>query len=382
MPIAAVLGAQWGDEGKGKIATALARRLDALGAARFGGGPNARHSLLFGNETLEFRLLPAAGSVTEFALVGNSVVIDLDVLYRDALHLRSINPSARLFVSDRCHIITPLHREEDSSEHSRTLGTTGAGVGPCVADRVRRKGLRIQDAIAGNGDQDVSSLLGPVLELVEVVDTSQMIADLLRTGRWLIAEGAQGSALDIEHGDYPFVTSSYTNIGGVLNGLGVSHKDVGVVFLAATAYLTKLGAGPFPTRASTTDEALLQRLGAEFDALRGEFRACGWLDVAHLRRAGRLNGADALVLSKVDVLAQLEEVQIHDTDAGTVTRFSSWPPLTCDEGPLPEELVSFLRHVEVHCSVPIAAISYGPGSEHFRVIRPEAVRASAWSSVT
>jgi adenylosuccinate synthase len=344
MPNVVCVGAQWGDEGKGKVIDWLTPRCDLV--VRFQGGPNAGHTLVVEGEKTVLHIIPS-GILRERAqnLVGPGVVIDPEVLLSeiDALVARGIDVTPeRLLVSDRAHVILPVHRMLDQArEEARdrlTIGTTGRGIGPAYEDRVSRSGIRVcdllePDALAERLRRTLDErhfLLErkygwPAPDFEEIVKTAEhwgrrlapFVTDVsvtidraLRAGRSVMLEGAQGTLLDIDHGTYPYVTSSTTLAGGACAGAGVGPTHIDCVVGITKAYTTRVGGGPFPTEDLGSAGEHLGKRGAEFGATTGRKRRCGWLDLVVLRHAVRVNGITSLALIKLDVLTGLEQIRV------------------------------------------------------------------------
>lgn len=339
-----VVGTQWGDEGKGKIVDLLTEEAGLV--VRFQGGNNAGHTLVVGGQTFILHLIPSGilhpGKI---CLIGNGVVIDPEVFCRelDGLAAKGVDVRpGRLAISPKAHVIMPYHKLLDKlREEKRTgekIGTTGRGIGPCYEDKVARIGVRAGDflqpdllrakvfqALAeknvlfahhyGTGTISGESVLEAVFEsgarLVEYLgDVQEHIALAAEQGKTVLFEGAQGTHLDIDHGTYPFVTSSNTVAGNVSIGAGCSPKQLGTVMGIVKAYTTRVGSGPFPTELLDATGDYLQRKGGEFGATTGRRRRCGWLDLALLRESIRLNGVGEIVLTKLDVLSGLKRIAI------------------------------------------------------------------------
>lgn len=372
MPLDAILGAQWGDEGKGRLSVVLSR--DADMCARFQGGPNAGHTTYLLGRPIELRMLPAGIVSAQLGVIGNGVVVDPATLLAEVEQLTEWdrNVLSRIRISRSAHVITADAIKLDNQMRAKELGTTGRGVGPTYAAKVERRGYRIHDLLEPVIvkrlpllDREVAIRFSDILGEA-CVDTSVMMRAALVGGARIVAEGAQGASLDLDHGDYPYVTASNTTIGSVLTGLGVSHENLREVWLAATAYLTKLGAGPFPTQVSgAVAEHLVQR-GNEYDEDRHEVRRCGWLDLAQLRRAARINGATGIVLSKLDVLSGLEYVELHDCDSSSIERFQGWSDDltgTSHVDDLPVAAAAYLLAVAEGTQTPILGFCVGPRPE-------------------
>jgi adenylosuccinate synthase len=335
----AVLGAQWGDEGKGKIVDLLTPRFDVV--ARYQGGHNAGHTVYVGGRKFVLRLIPSGilhSGVT--CVIGNGVVVDPQALFAevDELARHGIDVAGRLVISDKAHIILPYHRDLDllaeARRGERKIGTTSRGIGPAYEDKIARRGIRVGDlADAAALEQVVRDNVAARNRLVHdstmdwktvleelwrhrarlqpwVRDVSLWLNGEMKAGKSVLFEGAQGTLLDVDHGTYPFVTSSNATIGGVFTGLGVGPRAVGAVLGVAKAYTTRVGAGPLPTELSGAMGDRLRESGNEYGAVTGRPRRCGWYDAVAGRYGVRINGLDALALTKLDVLDGLDTLQI------------------------------------------------------------------------
>jgi adenylosuccinate synthase len=335
----AVLGAQWGDEGKGKIVDLLTPNFSIV--ARYQGGHNAGHTVYANGRKFVLRLLPSGilhDGIT--CVIGNGVVIDPQALFAeiDELAAAGIEIGTRLIVSDKAHLILPYHRELDllseARRGERKIGTTSRGIGPAYEDKIARRGVRVGDlanatALAEAVEHNVAarnrliaeSTMDAAVVLAElgrawermkpwVADVSVYLAAARRDGRAIMFEGAQGTLLDIDHGTYPYVTSSNATIGGVCTGLGVGPRAIDRVLGVAKAYTTRVGEGPLPTELTGEIGNRLRETGQEFGAVTGRPRRCGWYDAVAVRYAARVNGLDALALTKLDVLDGLPELQV------------------------------------------------------------------------
>jgi adenylosuccinate synthase len=350
----AVLGAQWGDEGKGKIVDMLTPHFSAV--ARYQGGHNAGHTVYVNGKKFVLHLIPSgilhAGVM---CLIGNGVVIDPQALFAEVEELarNGITVDGRLKISEKAHIILPYHRELDvlseARRGERKIGTTSRGIGPAYEDKIGRRGIRVCDllgdrtALADEVRENVSarnrmikdSTLDwkPVFDQVVafgermrpwVADVSLSLHAMMVEGKAIMFEGAQATLLDIDHGTYPFVTSSNASIGGVCTGLGVPPRAIGGVLGVAKAYTTRVGEGPLPTELSGALADRLRESGQEYGASTGRPRRCGWYDAVVVRYSARVNGLDAVALTKLDVLDGLSEVLIctgYKTSTGTITEF-------------------------------------------------------------
>jgi adenylosuccinate synthase len=335
----AVLGAQWGDEGKGKIVDLLTPRFDIV--ARYQGGHNAGHTVYVNGTKFVLRLIPSGilhPGVT--CVIGNGVVIDPEALLAevDELVRAGIDVGRRLVISDKAHVILPYHRDLDllaeARRGERKIGTTSRGIGPAYEDKIARRGIRIGDladpvSLAQNVRDNVLARnrlvhdstmeWKPVLEELLahasrlrpwVCDVSLMLDQEMRAGRSVLFEGAQGTLLDIDHGTYPYVTSSNASIGGVCTGLGVGPRAIDHVMGVVKAYTTRVGAGPLPTELSGEMGNRLRDTGNEYGAVTGRPRRCGWYDAVAARYSVRVNGLDALALTKLDVLDGLDRIDV------------------------------------------------------------------------
>ena len=335
----AVLGAQWGDEGKGKIVDLLTRHFSIV--ARYQGGHNAGHTVYAGGRKFVLRLLPS-GILHEgiTCVIGNGLVVDPQALFAeiDELAGAGIAVGDRLLISDKAHLILPYHRELDllseARRGERRIGTTSRGIGPAYEDKIARRGVRVGDLantdsleeavqqnVAARNRLIADSTMDWRQVLTElkaawtrmgpwVADVSLFLARARETGRSIMFEGAQGTLLDIDHGTYPYVTSSNATIGGALTGLGIGPKAIDGVLGVAKAYTTRVGEGPLPTELTGDLGNRLRESGQEFGAVTGRPRRCGWYDAVAVRYAVRVNGLDALALTKLDVLDGLDELQV------------------------------------------------------------------------
>jgi len=354
MPAIVIVGAQWGDEGKGKATDLLGSRVDYV--VKFNGGNNAGHTVVIGDEKYALHLLPS-GILTPGCtpVIGNGVVIDLGVLFQeiDGLEARGVD-TGRLLVSANAHVITEYHRTLDKVNErflgSRKIGTTGRGIGPTYADKMNRLGIRIQDLFdekilqqkvegalelknqilakvynrrAMSPDAIVEELSQYIERLRPYVrDTSLVLNDALGRGETVLLEAGQATLLDVDHGTYPFVTSSSATAGGACTGSGIPPTAVDRVIGIVKAYATRVGEGPFPTELLDADGDRLRESGGEFGTTTGRPRRCGWYDVPVARYAARINGVTDFVLTKLDVLTGWERIPVcvaYDVDGERVT---------------------------------------------------------------
>ena len=350
----AVLGAQWGDEGKGKIVDLLTPYFSTV--ARYQGGHNAGHTVYVQGRKFVLHLIPSGILHPGVAcVIGNGVVIDPQALFKevDELARMGVDVNGRLLISEKAHLILPYHRELDvlseARRGERKIGTTSRGIGPAYEDKIGRRGIRVcdilgdRDALASEVRENVSARNRMIREttldwkpvfdqLVAhgermrpwVGDVSLHLAGNIAGGKRIMFEGAQATLLDIDHGTYPYVTSSNASVGGVCTGLGVPARAIHGVLGVAKAYTTRVGEGPLPTELSGELADRLRESGQEYGASTGRPRRCGWYDAVVVRYSARINGIDALALTKLDVLDGLSEVKIcvgYRTPSGTMTEF-------------------------------------------------------------
>ena len=351
----AVLGAQWGDEGKGKIVDLLTQDFQIV--ARFQGGHNAGHTVYVNGAKFILRLIPSGilhAGVT--CIIGNGVVVDPQALFQeiDELTKNGIAVDGRILISDKAHLILPYHRDLDllseARRGERKIGTTSRGIGPAYEDKIARRGIRVCDLTDPAGlEQNVRDNVTARNRLVQdstmdwkpvyeqllkhaermkpmIRDVSVLLHDAMHAGKSILFEGAQGTLLDIDHGTYPFVTSSNASIGGVCTGLGVPPNAVGRVIGVVKAYTTRVGEGPFPTELSGEMGNRLRESGSEYGAVTGRPRRCGWYDAVAARYAARINGLDALALTKLDVLDGVDEIAICTAYACNGKTIADFPP--------------------------------------------------------
>jgi adenylosuccinate synthase len=414
-----VLGAQWGDEGKGKIVDLLTPHFSLV--ARYQGGHNAGHTVYVKGRKFVLHLIPSGilhpGII---CLIGNGVVVDPHALFAEVDELKSlgIDVTGRLFVSDKAHLILPYHRELDvlaeARRGERKIGTTSRGIGPAYEDKIGRRGIRVGDLadrsddgplasavhenvaarnrLVGNSDmnwQDVLADLRKQWTRLQplVCDTSLYLSEGMRAGRRVLFEGAQGTLLDIDHGTYPFVTSSNAIAGGAATGLGIGPRAIGTVLGVAKAYTTRVGEGPLPTELLGAIGERLRETGQEYGASTGRPRRCGWYDAVAVRYAARVNGLDALAITKLDVLDGIEELQICTAYRcgdqlvtempGDVAQLSACEPVyetlpgwtdstrgVTEVDRLPTEARRYIAKLEETSGVPAAIISTGSERDH------------------
>ena len=335
-----VVGAQWGDEGKGKLVDVLAERADFV--VRYQGGANAGHTVVIGDTQFILQQIPSGIlHETTSCIVGNGVVLDPETFLSelDGLAAKGVNSDGRIFLSDRAHLVMPFHKLLDrASEKSQNIGTTGRGIGPTYEDKYGRRGLRLGDLRHLEHARDLlKDLVGRANRLLELMgvqerasveecakllerlaprlvpittDTGYLVHKALQQGRNVLLEGAQGALLDVDHGTYPFVTSSNTTAGGAATGSGIGPTAIDGVLGVVKAYTTRVGNGPLPTQAEGGAEEELRKLGGEFGAVTGRPRRCGWFDATVVRYSVRVNGLTGLAVTKLDVLDTFAEIPV------------------------------------------------------------------------
>jgi adenylosuccinate synthase len=364
---AVVVGAQWGDEGKGKLVDVLSERADFV--VRYQGGANAGHTVVIGDAQFILRQIPSGilqPSVT--CIIGNGVVLDPATLFTelDEITSRGIATAGRLFFSERAHLVLPYHNLLDAaSEKSQNIGTTGRGIGPAYEDKYGRRGIRVGDlrdlGAAGRLVRDRVARANQLLEVMGAAarasaeehvavlnqiaprllplaaDTGLLVHQAIRAGKHVLLEGAQGALLDVDHGTYPYVTSSNTTAGGAAVGAGIGPTAIDAVLGVVKAYTTRVGNGPLPTEAPDPEGALLRKLGGEFGAVTGRPRRCGWFDATVVRYAVRVNGLTHLAVTKLDVLDSFAEIPV-----GTAYELDG---AACGEMPAEVEMLERVRPV-------------------------------------
>ena len=354
MPATVIVGAQWGDEGKGKIVDLLAQHSDVV--CRYQGGPNAGHTIVVGDETYKIRALPSGIVRGKPCVIGNGCVVDPEVLIAELDEFeRRGHTTDEVYVSGNAHLIMPWHLAIDQASERRlgklAIGTTKRGIGPCYADKAMRLGIRVQDILDPKIlRQKIEVALAEKnlwlervyeaepfdLETVAaqyegyaqrlrplVADTSLYVDTALRDGKDVLFEGAQATLLDLDHGTYPFVTSSNPVAASAATGVGIGPQRIDRVIGVAKAYVTRVGEGPFPSEIEGAEQARMRELGGEYGTVTGRERRCGWLDLVALRYAVRVNGIDQLALTKLDVLSHFAELPVcvrYRTRDGRETR--------------------------------------------------------------
>lgn len=416
MAVSIVVGAQWGDEGKGKIVDMLSERVDIV--ARYQGGPNAGHTVVVNDDQIILHQIPSGILWPHtVCVIGNGVVVDPQVFLDEFNFVknRGIDVDGRLLISDRAHLILPYHRkldfENEEQQGDNKIGTTGRGIGPAYVDKLGRIGLRVCDVLDRDelatkaaailevhnktlteiynaepvSVDEVVAVCAPFRDAVAdcIIDTSVYLNKAIAQNKRLLLEGAQGTMLDIDYGTYPFVTSSNPTAGGACVGLGIGPTQINEVIGIVKAYTTRVGMGPFPTEFDERFSEHVRTLGGEFGATTGRARRCGWFDAVVVRNAVRVNGLTRLVITKLDVLDTLPEVQIctgyeyngkvlQDYPATLEAQYAARPVLERHPGwevstagagkwqDLPENAKSYLNRLSELTGTPISIVSVGP----------------------
>ncbi len=411
MKVDVLLGLQWGDEGKGKVVDVLTPRYDVV--ARFQGGPNAGHTLEFEGQKYVLRSIPSGiFQGDKVNIIGNGVVLDPALFKAEAEALEaSGHPlKERLHISKKAHLILPTHRVLDAAYEAAKgdakVGTTGKGIGPTYTDKVSRNGLRVGDILHNfeekyaaakarhdsilksmNFDYDITEAEQKWLEGIEylrsfpLVDSEHEVNNLLKAGKSILCEGAQGTMLDVDFGSYPFVTSSNTVCAGACTGLGLGPNKIGEVFGIMKAYCTRVGAGPFPTELFDETGQTMRDLGHEYGAVTGRERRCGWVDLVALRYSIMVNGVTQLILMKSDVLDGFDTIKAcvaykvngeeidyfpYDITEGIEPVYAELPGWKTDmtsmtsEDEFPEEFNAYIAFLEEQLETPIKIVSVGP----------------------
>jgi adenylosuccinate synthase len=406
-----IFGAQWGDEGKGKIVDLFCEKFDIV--ARYQGGHNAGHTVLIGDRKFILKLIPSGIlHPGKRAVIGNGLVVDPAALLTEieSLEAAGVDVAGQLSISNRAHVLFPHHR---TMEHmlDAAIGTTSRGIGPCYEDKAARRGIRVADLLdrehfgaqfeaLAQEKETVARAFGimdpPDLKQIRaryegyaerirpmVCDTARLLNDAIRAGKSVMFEGAQGTMLDLDHGTFPFVTSSSASAGGASTGTGVPPTKIDAVVAVAKAYVTRVGGGPFPTEALDAMGDRIRERGNEFGSVTGRPRRCGWFDVPLLRYAAMLNGIDSLVVTKLDVLDELDKIpvcvayrcgrhevaEIPPTSRGLETVepvyecLPGWQTATAGISrfeDLPEKARQYLAYLENRTGVEIGCVSTGP----------------------
>jgi len=413
MKVDVLLGLQWGDEGKGKVVDVLTPKYDII--ARFQGGPNAGHTLEFNGIKHVLHTIPS-GIFHENTLnvIGNGVVVDPVIFKREIAALKDLNVDVknRLLISRKAHLILPSHRLLDAASEAEKgkekIGSTLKGIGPTYMDKTGRNGLRIGDIFRSDFMERYQKLLEKhkrilafydfsydlstlepdwfdgieLLRTLTPIDSEQFLNDQLKQGKSILAEGAQGSLLDIDFGSYPFVTSSNTVAAGACTGLGIAPNSIGEVIGIFKAYCTRVGSGPFPTELHDSVGERIREMGHEFGATTGRPRRCGWIDLPALKYAIMINGVTQLNMTKADVLSSFDTIRActsYQTPEGVIDHFpysideNELQPIFEDikgwsadltgmrtEQELPSELMDYVKYLENALQVPITVVSVGP----------------------
>ncbi|KAB0671909.1 adenylosuccinate synthase [Oryzomonas sagensis] len=421
-----VVGAQWGDEGKGKVVDIYTEHADDI--VRYQGGNNAGHTLVVGSEKVVLHLIPS-GILHEGkrCIIGNGVVLDPEVFIREITKLKEsgrISDDSCLLLSESLHIIMPYHKQIDIAREAKSgdkkIGTTGRGIGPCYEDKIGRRGIRLMDLLdkdiftrklrevlteknvileklLGEAPCDFDAILAEYSGYAEVLkkyvaDTSLVLSKDLKAGKKALFEGAQGTLLDVDHGTYPYVTSSSTCAGGACTGSGVSPRDIHEIIGISKAYVTRVGSGPFPTELLDATGEQLRQDGGEFGATTGRPRRCGWFDAMVVRYAVRVNGLTGIALTKLDVLSDFDTVKICtgytcngrtlETLPASLELFEQCQPVY-EELPgwksditgaqtyedLPQKARDYVKRLEELAGCPIVLVSVGPRRDQTIILR-------------
>ncbi|MCS7024982.1 MAG: adenylosuccinate synthase [Bryobacteraceae bacterium] len=410
-----ILGAQWGDEGKGKLVDLLSEKFDIV--TRYQGGHNAGHTVFIGQKKFVLKLIPSGILRGKRAVIGNGVVLDPAALLEEmtSLEASGIDVAGLLSISNRAHIIFPFHRLVEKASESRSdrtaIGTTSRGIGPCYEDKIARRGIRVADLLDREGFRQLYRVLAEDKQTIAeafrlegaidyakirddyecfadrirsmVCDTSRLLNQAIQQGKRILFEGAQGTMLDIDHGTYPFVTSSSAAAGGACTGAGVAPTRIHGVIGVSKAYVTRVGSGPFPTEALDEAGERIRRAGNEFGAVTGRPRRCGWFDIPLLRYTSAINGFDSIVITKLDVLDGFPEIKVctgyrvngRVTDEIPATArllekvepvyqmLPGWEASTralVDHRALPDNARRYLDYLSKQVGVEIGCISTGP----------------------
>ena len=427
-----VLGAQWGDEGKGKIVDLFSEQFDIV--ARYQGGHNAGHTVFIGPQKYILKLIPSGILRPGVqAVIGNGVVIDPMALLDEmrTLEQAGVDVAGHLRVSNRAHVIFPFHRTVEKISEDRAdrvaIGTTSRGIGPCYEDKIGRRGIRIADlfdaatfpkmydglaedkqqlarAFHINETIDFAEIRDEYRSFAErirpmVCDTARFLNDAIRAGRRVLFEGAQGTMLDIDHGTYPFVTSSSATAGGACTGSGVPPTSIGGVVGVSKAYVTRVGSGPFPTELHGEMGEAIRKAGNEYGAVTGRPRRCGWFDIPLLRYTSMINGFDSIIITKLDVLDQQDEIPVCTSYAGSdempatihglenvqpqYETLPGWKAPTRglkDYNELPPRAKDYLAFLTERTGVEIGCVSTGPERDETIIVPGSRLKSLVWKS--
>ncbi|UCH64653.1 MAG: adenylosuccinate synthase [Ignavibacterium sp.] len=379
MSITVLVGSQWGDEGKGKIVDILSEKFDIV--ARYQGGANAGHTVEIGDKQYILHLIPSGilrKDVT--CVIGNGVVVDPNALLTEIKFLEENNISVegRLFISHNAHLIMPYHKLLDSIGESgdRKIGTTGRGIGPCYMDKFARKGIRLVDLLKedvlrkkirenleeknallkkvyNHDTLDVEEIINEYIQFDKAIDSyvtdvPSMLNKAIDDGKYILLEGAQGALLDVDHGTYPYVTSSSPTSGGASTGTGIPPNKITSIFGIVKAYTTRVGQGPFPTELTDSDGEKLREVGAEYGATTGRPRRCGWFDAFLVRYSAMINGVDSVAITKLDVLSAFEKIKVcvgYKIEGKEVNTFPSDVDTLSDVTPVYETVDGWLEDI-------------------------------------
>jgi adenylosuccinate synthase len=418
-----LLGLQWGDEGKGKVVDVLTPSYDMI--CRFQGGPNAGHTLEFNGIKHVLHTIPSGIFHNHCKnVIGNGVVIDPVILKKeiDALIKMGVDVKKQLLVSKRAHLILPTHRlldaASEASKGKEKIGSTLKGIGPTYMDKTGRNGIRVGDITLNNFKERYNALvekhkqllafhqyeynlaeLEPVwfeaieaLKQLTLIDSEYYVNEALKSGKKILAEGAQGSMLDIDFGTYPFVTSSNTMTAGCCTGLGIPPNSVGNVIGIFKAYCTRVGSGPFPTELNDETGETMRKIGNEFGSTTGRSRRCGWLDLPALKYAIMINGVTELTMMKADVMDDFDTIKIcthylingKETEAlpfdvinteitPVYKEMKGWKQNITSANNLPEELLGYISFIEQSTGVPISIVSVGPDRKQTIIMKKQPV---------
>jgi adenylosuccinate synthase len=419
MPNRVLIGAQWGDEGKGKIVDILAEEADMV--ARFQGGANAGHTVILGEEKFILHLIPSGIlHPDKICLIGNGVAFDLEQFFREIEELgkKDISVQDRLFVSELCHLVMPYHKVYEKMEEElkgeKKIGTTGRGIGPCYTDKISRQGIRAKDLFNEKyfleklewnlkikgfllqrlPESEYNLLVQSCKQILKykeriapyLSNISMYLNDAIKAGQNILFEGNQGTMLDVDFGTYPFVTPTSTTAGGVCPGLGIGPTYIDEVIGVVKAYTTRVGGGPFPTELKDQTGETLKRRGGEFGATTGRPRRCGWLDLVILKHSIRVNGISKIALTKLDVLDEFDKIyacvgynykgeilnefpaepDIWENCTPEYEEIKGWKENTqglTDYKKLPDKAKAYLDYIEETLEVPIFIVSTGSKRE-------------------
>jgi len=419
----AIIGSQWGDEGKGKVTDIYAENSDIV--VRFQGGNNAGHTIVVGDKTYKFHLMPSGAVHKKSLVLGNGVVVDPKVLIEEIEKLKKDGFNPDISISDRANIIMPYHRILDGIEEKMkgalAAGTTRKGIGPCYSDKISRFGIRFSDLLDLEVFRDKLNLIVPIKQKIfdafgedvnlniesifneyvsyrvylkdYIKDTSVFLNNAYDQGKNILMEGAQGTHLDIDHGIYPFTTSSNTNAGGICTGSGISPKKIDRIVGITKAYTSRVGEGPFPTELLDKEGEYLREKGKEFGTTTGRPRRCGWLDLVLVKYSCLLNNFSGLAITKIDVLTEMKKLKIcyaydykgkiiHDFPSNMkilseckplYAEFDGWEEFDWkkikDAKSLPTQLQAYTKYIEEQTKTPICMISYGPKRDETLIIK-------------